>query len=99
MVAPIIQGPMFVDAPYYDMPDPQFQSSPATYSPSFEEKDLQAFDLSSYPPPHQTNLEYDRFAYFQQMIMTQQQSINESMDRTDQLLIELKRDEGGELPS
>ena len=70
---------MFIDTPYYDQPYPHYQPSPTNYSPLFEEKVQQA----PYPPPLQTNLDVDRFAQFQQIIIAQQQSIDKLIDQTD----------------
>ena len=44
VVTPIIQRSTFVDVPYYNIPYSQYQPSPTIYSPSFEEKVLQALD-------------------------------------------------------
>ena len=98
VVTPAIQGFSFIDAPYYDQPYSQYQPSPTTYSPLFQEKVLQALDQLSCPPPQQTNMEDDRFDQFHQLMLNQQQSLDEQIHQTDQLILALIKEEEGDLP-
>ena len=92
VVNPVIHGSPFIDTSYYDQPYSQYQSSPITYSPSFEEKVLQAIDRierigQSLPPQND------------QLMLAQQKSLDKLMDHTNQLLLALNKEEEGDLPS
>jgi len=102
VVTPIPQRPPFIDEPYYDQLYPCYRPSP-NYSLSFQEKVLQAIDrikkTGHTPPLQPINLEVDRFSQYQQSIMLRQQSIDELMNQTDRLLVEINREELRVLPS
>ena len=84
MVTPEPQGPTFIDVPYYDMPYPHDQPSPTTYSPSFEEKVLQALD---------------KININNQILHSHTLALTELETQVSQLAITLNREEEGELPS
>ena len=92
VVTPVIHGSQFKDASYYDQPYSQYQSSPITYSPSFEEKVLQALDRIEHIGQSLT-------PQSDQLMLAQQKSLDELMDQTDQLLFALNKEEEGDLPS
>ena len=84
VVTLVIQGSTFIDVPYYNMPYPQYQSSPTTYSPSFEKKILQTLDI----------IEINN-----QILHSFMQSLTELEILIDQPAIAFSREEESELPS
>ena len=78
---------MFVEAPYYNMSYLQYQPSPTTYNPSFEEKILQALERIKIN-------DQDR----DQILHSSMQSLAELKIQVDQSMAAFIREEESGLP-